>query len=136
MDNRMEGGRFHETDIEAPRKNSEEEIRSKVERAVHESGIQTRVDALISLNGIGVPVASAILLFIDPDRFTVIDERAWNVLQETGYLLDDISDDPTVEEYLLYLGTCRALANEYNVSLRALDMALWVLDITDTSATN
>lgn len=132
----MESGRFYETDIEAPQKNSEEEIRSKVERAVHESGIQTRVDALISLNGIGVPVASAILLFIDPDRFTVIDERAWNVLQETGYLLDDISDDPTVEEYLLYLGTCRALANEYDVSLRALDMALWVLDITDTSATN
>jgi hypothetical protein len=61
----------------------------------------------------------------------VIDERAWNVLQQTGYLSQDLSDDPTVEEYLLYLGACWALANEYDVSLRTLDMALWALDINN-----
>lgn len=113
------------------RKNHEEEIRAKIEEAVHESSIRSKVDALTSLSGIGVPVASAILLFINPNRFTVIDERAWNVLQETGYLAQELSDDPTVEEYLLYLGACWALANEYDVSLRTLDTALWALDIND-----
>jgi len=52
-----------------------------------------------------------------------------NVLQETGYLGQKLSDDPTADEYLLYLGACWAIANEYDVSLRTLDRALWVLDI-------
>jgi hypothetical protein len=49
------------------------------------------------------------------------------VLHENGYLPDEMPDDPTVEDYLLYLGACWAIANEYDVSLRTLDMALWAL---------
>jgi hypothetical protein len=63
----------------------------------------------------------------------VIDKRAWNVLHESEYLSQELSDDPTVEEYLLYLGACWTLANEYDVSIRTLDRALWVLDIEDES---
>ena len=112
-------------------KNGDEEIRARINEAVHESNIRTKVEALTSLSGIGVPVASAILLFINPDRFTVIDKRAWNVLRETGYLGQELSEEPTVDEYLLYLGACWAIANEYDVSLRTLDRALWVLDIKE-----
>jgi len=118
------------------RKNDDEEIQAKVEEAVHEPDIRSKIEALTSLNGIGVPVASAILMFINEDRFTVIDERAWNVLQETGYLGQELSDDPTADEYLLYLGACWAIANEYDVSLRTLDRALWVLDIKEESITS
>lgn len=112
-------------------KNDDTVIQEHIERAVHKSSVRDKVEALTSLSGIGVPVASAILLFINPDRFTVIDERAWNVLQETGYLAQELSEDPTVDEYLLYLGACWTLANEYDVSLRTLDRALWVLDIKE-----
>lgn len=115
------------------RKNDDDEIRAQIEEAVHESSIRSKVEALTSLSGIGVPVASAILLFINPARFTVIDKRAWNVLHESEYLSQELSDDPTVEEYLLYLGACWTLANEYDVSIRTLDRALWVLDIEDES---
>jgi len=113
------------------RKNDDKEIQAKIEEAVHEPDIRSKVEALTSLNGIGVPVASAILMFIDKDRFTVIDERAWNVLQETKYISQQLSEDPTVDEYLIYLGACWTLANEYDVSIRTLDRALWVLDIED-----
>lgn len=113
------------------RNNDDEEIQKSIDTAVHQSSIRSKVEALTSLNGVGVPVASAILLFINPKRFTVIDKRAWNVLHESEYLSQELSDDPTVEEYLLYLGACWALANEYDVSLRTLDMALWALDIND-----
>lgn len=117
------------------RKNDEGEIRARIEEAVHEPDIRSKVEALTSLNGIGVPVASAILMFIDKDQFTVIDKRAWNVLYEADYLSQELSDAPTVDEYLLYLGACWTLANEYDVSLRTLDRALWVLDIdTDRTA--
>jgi hypothetical protein len=118
------------------RKNDEEELQAKIEEAVHEPDIRSKVEALTSLSGIGVPVASAILMFIDEDRFTVIDERAWNMLQETKYLLQELSEDPNVDEYLIYLGACWTLANEYDVSLRTLDRALWVLDIEDESTTS
>jgi endonuclease III len=115
------------------RKNDDEEIQARIEEAVHEPDIRSKVEALTSLNGIGVPVASTILMFIDEDRFTVIDGRAWNVLQETEYLSQELSEDPTVDEYLIYLGACWTLANEYDVSVRTLDRALWVLDIEDES---
>jgi len=114
--------------------NDNADIRDNIERAVQESNIRAKVESLTSLSGVGVPVASAILLFINPERFTVIDDRAWRVLHETGYLPQELSDDPSVEEYLMYLGTCWALVNEYDVSLRTLDMALWTLDTEESIA--
>ena len=72
-------------------------------------------------------MGSAFLLFMNPDRFTVLDWKAWSVLHESGYLPDEMPDDPSVDDYLLYLGACWAIANEYDVSLRTLDMALWAL---------
>lgn len=124
-------GVFTKPTLKHLRKNSDEEIRARIEEAVHKSSIRSKAEALTSLTGIGIPVASAILLFINPSRFTVIDERAWNVLQETGYLSQNLSDGPTIEEYLLYLGACWALANEFDVTLRTLDKALWALDSND-----
>jgi len=118
------------------RDNDDAVVQEHVERAVHKSSIRDKVEALTSLSGIGVPVASAILLFIDEDRFTVIDKRAWNMLQETKYLSQELSEDPNVDEYLLYLGACWAIANEYDVSLRTLDRALWVLDIKEENITS
>ena len=35
--------------------------------------------------------------------------------------------DHSVEDYLLYLGARLAIANEYDVNLRMLNMALWAL---------
>jgi len=32
----------------------------------------------------------------------------------------------------MYLGACWALANEYDVNLRTLDMALWAFDTEET----
>ena len=111
------------------RSNDDELVRQMIEEAVHGSDIRSRVEALTSLKGVGVPVASAMLTFIDPDTFTVIDGRAWKALESTGYIpeFQELSEDPTVDEYLYYLGVCQALSNEYDVSLRTLDMALWSL---------
>ena len=59
-------------------------------------------------------------MFIDPDRFTVIDKRAWRTLREAGYIEEEC-ENPSLEDYLIYLGICRALATEYDVDLRNLD---------------
>lgn len=109
------------------RSNSEDAIRDAIETAVTASAIRDKVAALTSLKGIGVPVASAIMLFIDPDQYTVIDVRAWRALRSMGHLDQELPDVPTIEEYLIYLGACWTLANEYDVSLRTLDRALWAI---------
>ena len=65
-----------------------------------------------------MPVASAILTAIDPERCTVIDFRALEALGKK-------TNDRSVNFYLSYLDACRTLAEEHQVSLRNLDRALW-----------
>jgi thermostable 8-oxoguanine DNA glycosylase len=108
-------------------RNDREDVTQHVNDALTADSVSEKVDILSELDGVQVRMASAILLFVNPDRFTVLDWRAWDVLHENGYLPDEMPDDPTVEDYLLYLGACWAIANEYDVSLRTLDMALWAL---------
>lgn len=109
------------------RRNDPEEVTECVQRALDATRIGQKVEILTQLDGVAVRVASAILLFMNPDRFTVLDWRAWAVLHETGYLPDEFPADPDVEAYLVFLGACWALANEYDVSLRTLDRVLWAL---------
>ena len=108
-------------------RNDREDVTQHVNDALTADSVSEKVDILSELDGVQVRMASAILLFVNPDRFTVLDWRAWDVLHENGYLPDEMPEDPTIEDYLLYLGACWAIANEYDVSLRTLDMALWAL---------
>ena len=98
-----------------------------VDKAVVASSPSEKITHLTEISGVAERMGSAFLLFMNPDRFTVLDWKAWSVLHESGYLPDEMPDDPAVEDYLLYLGACWAIANEYDVSLRTLDMALWAL---------
>jgi thermostable 8-oxoguanine DNA glycosylase len=109
------------------RENGDSEIRSVVNDAIEAPSELEAVESLRSLHGVGVPMASAILLFVNPERYPVLDKHAWETLREIGYLEHDLSDEPSVEEYLSYVEVCRTLATEYEVGLRTLDRALWVI---------
>lgn len=76
------------------------------------------VAVLTALHGVGIPMASAILTAINPDRFTVLDFRA---LQSLG--VENWPD--TLGLYVSYLKACRELAAKHGKSLRTLDRALW-----------
>jgi len=83
------------------------------------------VKALLELHGVDIPVASAILAAIYPERYTVLDFRA---LEALGHARHDVK---FYEEYLAF---CKRLAESNIVSpqsglpaptpLRALDRAL------------
>lgn len=96
----------------------------------HNSPTQ-KVQALTDLRGVGVPMASAFLLFMNPTAYTVIDRFAWQALTAAGHLEQALSEPPTVAEYLRYLGVCHSLATELEVDLRTLDRGLWVLGKED-----
>jgi hypothetical protein len=98
--------------------NSDTDVADALRLAVSAQSERSAMAVLCGLRGVEVPVASAILTAIDQLRFTVIDFRALETLEVD-------MPAPTVEQYLQYLAYCRARANEFGITLRDLDRALW-----------
>ena len=107
--------------------NSNEKIRRALAVAASpEATTETAVKALTELHGVDLPVATAILAAIYPERYTVLDYRA---LEALGHARHDVH---FYEEYLAF---CKRLAESNIVSpqsnlpaptpLRTLDRALW-----------
>jgi hypothetical protein len=76
------------------------------------------VSVLSGPYGVEIPVASAVLTAVAPERYTIIDYRALKALGEKRTW-------HSVDSYLAYLLCCRKLVRENGVSLRELDRALW-----------
>src|SRR5713226_7491059 len=56
--------------------NTEEELRDAIHLAVDAKTARAAIAVLVGLAGIGIPVASAIMTVMFPERFTVVDTRA------------------------------------------------------------
>lgn len=79
-----------------------------------------KVTSLQELKGVGWPVASVILHYAHPDRYTILDFRALESLgikQPSSYNFDFWQD---------YTKTAVGVAQKFDVSLRKLDKALWM----------
>jgi hypothetical protein len=107
--------------------NSNEKIRQALAIAASpDSSTEAAVKALVDLHGVDIPVASAVLAAIFPERYTVLDYRT---LEALGHARHD------VHFYEEYLDFCKRLAESNIVkpqsdlpaptSLRTLDRALW-----------
>jgi hypothetical protein len=75
--------------------------------------------------GIGMPIASAILTVCYPDRFTVLDYRAWDTLRDYGRVVQKKMPTGLSGYFDDYLPVCMRLAEESGMPLRMLDRALW-----------
>ncbi len=100
------------------RRNSDVESHDALRLAVTAQTERAALAVLCGLCGVEIPVASALLTAIDPERYTIIDFRA---LESLGVK----RSWHTVESYIGYLKHCRKLAHQNAVSLRDLDRALW-----------
>jgi hypothetical protein len=78
-----------------------------------------RMQALIELSGVGIPVASTLLHFAFPRLYPILDWRALESLGQPG------RSTYSVGFWLTYLEACRRIARENHVQLRTLDKALW-----------
>jgi hypothetical protein len=108
--------------------NGYEAIQGALEDVVDtDDDVASRVDRLTQLAGVDVPVASAFLAFLDPERYLVVGEREWTVLYEAGELSDPYPDPPTVADYESYLATCRSVCERFDCDPWALYRALWRL---------
>lgn len=73
------------------------------------------LDALADLPGVDVAAATALLWFLDPDRFLVVGDREWRVVAALTDLDAGYPDPMTAEAYDRYLDVVRALADRLDV---------------------
>lgn len=110
------------------RANYEELIRAVTGLALNlshveeEYELELRVNVLCALRGVGVPVASAILALIFPEKYAVIDSRDWQQIfgkEANGFGVND---------YKKYMHEIRRLANELGWMPQQVDHAIWEYD--------
>lgn len=99
--------------------NSEADIVRATRAAFQADDEETRMEALLVLQGVGVPTASTLLHFASPDRYPILDVRALEALGRRGQSVYSVS------YWVYYLEACRDLAETHGVPIRELDKALW-----------
>jgi hypothetical protein len=99
--------------------NTAHSVRDATGRALASDDEHRRIDALLGLNGVGVPTASTLLYCAFPDDYPILDIRA---LESLG--VKPRSQYP-VSFWLAYLSACREFAARCGVPIRTLDKALW-----------
>lgn len=127
--------------------NSEELVEKTTRKVLQEKNERKKVKSLISgkLKGVKIPVASAILTIINPDKYCIIDYRAWRALkwlqnispnntlvfnsyQEYSNYIDSLDSYRRLQVYLDFLELLRSIARNHGVKPRQIEMALWKFD--------
>ena len=106
-------------------RNEFETVRAVVADVLEASAVERRIERLTDLEGVDVPVASAFLCFLEPERYVVVGERTWRVLRDAGELSGPYPDPPSVEEYARYLERCRSCCERFDCDPWTLYRALW-----------
>jgi len=107
--------------------NDFEAVRAVIGATIDAGDPGSKLDHLTSLAGVDVPVGSAFLQFLDPDRYIVLGEREWTVLGRTGAVDEEYPDSPTIPQYVRYLESCRSVAEDCDCTLWELYQTLWLL---------
>ena len=106
--------------------NSPSQVRTATRRALATRDEGRRLSELMALRGVAVPMASSILMFVDPARYGVIDIRVWQLL----YAIGTVAKKPrgvgfTVNDWCAFLATLRSMATRFHASARDVERALF-----------
>lgn len=86
-----------------------------------------KINTLLLLDGVGIPVASAILTLCFPENYSVIDFRNWRQIFNS---LNKKSSF-TINEYNEYLKIIRQLSKNFGLTTQQIDLAIWQKDINE-----
>jgi hypothetical protein len=108
------------------KKNSIARSRTATRRALATRSERRRFEALTTLNGVSVPMASAILTLLDPRRYGVLDIRVWQLLYAMGAVTKKPSgvgfDFNNWHQFLMII---RYLAKNLHVNARDIERSLF-----------
>jgi thermostable 8-oxoguanine DNA glycosylase len=112
--------------------NSPEKVEEVSKRAFSTTDDRERIKILCELRGVAVRMASAILTIVYPEKYGVVDIRAWRALSDLNLLEEGKKNRDknyySIDDYLLYLDIIRQKAKEYGITPREVDKALWKYD--------
>ena len=87
------------------------------------------IENLLSESGIGLPIASTLLRFRNPNTFQIIDRHAYRAMYGRKYALTKKSPLKTqIDTYFQYLDDLIAISNKKGVDYKLLDRVLYVFD--------
>lgn len=95
--------------------------------AISESHISDVVQSLTRRRGFGLPMASAVLRFINREAFQIIDRRAYRVLTGKNYR-EPKSPKAKADYYLNYLSCLCDLCQRVPIKFSQADRVLYELD--------
>jgi len=108
------------------KRNSIARIRTVTRLALATRSERRRLEALITLDGVSVPMASAILTLLDPRRYGVIDIRAWQLLYALGEVAKKSSGVGfTFKNWYQFLVKLRYFAKKLGVNARDIERSLF-----------
>jgi hypothetical protein len=109
------------------RSNSAEEIRAATRIALRTRSERRRLDALTRLTGVSVPMASAVLTLLDPNRYGVIDIRVWQLLHRIGAVTKNAGATGfTFKNWYQFLMIIRHFAQKFRVKARDVERTLFL----------
>ncbi len=108
------------------RRNSPACVRKITRSAFSSTSELEKIRKLITLHGVGVPMASAILMFMDPQQYPVIDIRGWQLLHAMKAVkANERGANLTPGQWVEFLGIVRSYARQFGVSARDVQRALF-----------
>ena len=108
------------------KKNSATRVRTATGRALATQSERRRLEALMSLDGVSVAMASAILTLLNPRRYGVIDIRVWQLLHGMGAVTKNPSGVGfSFDHWHQFLMIVRQFAEEFHVSARDIERSLF-----------
>ncbi len=108
------------------RSNSSSRVRAATAAALATRSERRRLEALLGLRGVSVPMASAVLTLLRPRRYGVIDIRVWQVLHAMGFVESNAGGRGfTFAHWSRFLDVLRGSSKRLRVSVRAVERALF-----------
>jgi len=110
------------------RANSRWRVRSATHRALATRSERQWLEVLRTLQGVSVPMASAILTLLDPRRYGVIDIRVWQLLYKLGVVGQKPSGTGfNFNNWYRFLTIMRYFARKLDVNARDIERTLFVV---------
>jgi hypothetical protein len=108
------------------RANTANQIRIATSNALETRSERRRLEALTTLNGVSVPMASAILMLLNPKRYGVIDIRVWQLMHKIGAVTKKFTGvNFTFQNWYQYLMIIRYFAEKFRTSARLIELTLF-----------
>jgi hypothetical protein len=109
------------------RSNTGPRVRRATKRALATRSERKRLEALLELRGVSVPMASAVLMLLEPKRYGVIDIRVWQLLYAMGSVTTRRGGVGfSFANWHQFLMILRYLAKKFGVKARDIERALFL----------